>query len=176
MRAADLDLLFVPEGALPRPDHWQARWSQRLSTARFVETESRAVPDDLLAAVRAARRPVFFIAYSTGAILVAQAAPLLDGLDVRGALLVAPPSDATLATLNRGLWAGPAPRARLPWPSLVAASRTDPWASLTESQALAQDWGADFVDAGEAGRLDDESGFGPWPDGLLKLAAMLKKL
>lgn len=175
MRAAELDLLFVPESGLPGPDHWQARWSQRLSSARFVEPEGRATPGSLLAAVRAATRPVFFIAHSIGAIRVAQAAPQLAGLDVRGAFLVAPPADEALATLDGGVW-GTSPRRPLPWRSLVVASRTDPWATLSQSQRLAQDWGADFVDAGEAGRLDSEGGFGPWPDGLLRLAAVLKAL
>ena len=175
MRAADLDLLFVPEGPLPGPDHWQARWSQRLSSARFVEPEGRATPQALVTAARAATRPVFFIAHSVGAILVAQAAPLLAGLDVRGAFLVAPPADEALATLEGGVW-GASPRQPLPFRSLVVASRTDPWASLSQSQRLAQDWGAEFVDAGEAGRLDAEGGFGPWTDGLLRLAAVLKTL
>ena len=38
------------------------------------------------------------------------------------------------------------------------------------------DWGADFIDAGESGRIDADSGHGPWPDGLLKLGGFLKKL
>ncbi len=74
---------------------------------------------------------------------------------MRGAFLVAPPSEETLATLDGGLWPA-APRARLPWPAVLVASRTDPWCSHRQSLALASDWGADFVDAGEAGRIDAE--------------------
>jgi predicted alpha/beta hydrolase family esterase len=94
---------------------------------------------------------------------------------VRCAFLVAPPSEEVLASLDEGRWP-PIPRERLPWPSLMVASRTDPWAQLEESRALAQSWGADFADAGEAGRIDLESDHGPWPDGLLKLAGLLKRL
>jgi predicted alpha/beta hydrolase family esterase len=115
------------------------------------------------------------IGHSTGAVAAALAAPHLDGADVRGAFLVAPPADDALTTLDGGLWPQ-APRARLPWPAMLVASRTDPWASHRQSLALASDWGADFVDAGESGRIDAESGHGPWPDGLLKLGAFLKKL
>ena len=61
-------------------------------------------------------------------------------------------------------------------PAVLVASRTDPWSSHRQSLALASDWGADFVDAGEAGRIDAESGHGPWPDGLLKLGGFLKRL
>ena len=99
----------------------------------------------------------------------------LRAFDVRGAFLVAPPSEKVLATLDEGRWA-PIPRERLPWPSLLAASRTDPWASIDESRALAESWGSEFVDAGDAGRIDVASDHGPWPDGLLKLAGLLKRI
>ncbi len=176
MRASDLDLIFVPEGGAVSPDHWISRWSGKLSTARLVaEVDPLATAAGIVAAARRATRPALLIGHSTGAVAVALAAPELEGADVRGAFLVAPPDDETLATLDGGAWPAP-PRARLPWPAMLVASRTDPWASHRRSQALATDWGADFVDAGEAGRIDADSGHGPWPDGLLKLAALLKKL
>ena len=40
--------------------------------------------------------------------------------------------------------------------------------------ALARDWGAELIDAGEAGGLDAASGHGPWPEGLMRLAAFIK--
>ena len=118
---------------------------------------------------------MLLIGHSTGAVAAALAAPALEGADVRGAFLVAPPDDDTLTTLDGGAWPS-APRARLPFPSIVVASRTDPWASLRQSQALAREWGADFIDAGEVGRIDADSGHGPWPDGLLKLGSLLKRI
>ena len=175
MRASDLDLIFVPETGRVSPEHWISRWSAKLSTARLVDAgEPQETRRRLVAAARVSR-PTLLIGYSTGAIAVALAAPNLSGADVRGAFLVAPPSDDALAGLEDGAWPA-TPRALLPWPSVLVASRTDPWTSHRQSQALAEDWGAQFVDAGEAGRLDADSGHGPWPDGLLKLAAFLKKL
>jgi hypothetical protein len=176
MRVADLDLIFVPETGPVSPDHWIARWSAKLSTAQLIEADAPSVTLALLiAAARGAARPSLLIGYSTGAVAVAVAAPELEGADVRGAFLVAPPDDATLVTLDDGAWPA-SPRGLLPWPSLLVASRTDPWASHRQTQALAEDWGAEFIDAGEAGRIDADSGHGPWPDGLLKLATFLKKL
>jgi uncharacterized protein len=176
MRAADLDLLFVPESGPLSPDHWVARWAANLSTARLLSADQPgAMQDALIATARAAARPALLIGYSTGAVAAALAAKALQGADVRAAFLVAPPDEETLATLDGGLWPV-MPRSRLPWPSALIASRTDPWASLRRSQALAEDWGAEFIDAGEAGRIDADSGHGPWPDGLLKLGALLKKL
>ena len=64
-------------------------------------------------------------------------------------------------------------RARFPWPSLVAASRNDPNGAFDAVAALAFDWGAELVDAGHAGGLDALSGHGPWPEGLMRLAAFI---
>jgi predicted alpha/beta hydrolase family esterase len=58
----------------------------------------------------------------------------------------------------------------------MIASRTDPLAPFERSRALAADWGAELIDAGDSGRLDADSGHGPWPDGLLRLAKFLKGL
>ena len=176
MRAAELDLIFVPESGSLSPEHWQARWRAKLSSARLIETGEGVVnASAVVEAASRARLPIFFIAHSTGAIAVAQAAAQLSAFDVRGAFLVAPPSQAALATLDGGRW-GDIPRSPLPWPSLLVASGADPWATPDQSRALAADWGAQFVDAGEAGRLDEASGHGPWPDGLLRLAGLFKRL
>jgi len=176
MRASEFDILFVPDhGGLPA-DHWQNRWSARLSSARFVDAgEGPIPPAALVEAAALARRPILFIAHSRGAIAVAQAARDLRAFDVRGAFLVAPPSEKVLASLDDGRWP-PIRRENLPWPSLMLASSSDPWAPFEESRALAESWGSEFVDAGAAGRIDVASDHGPWPDGLLKLAGLLKRL
>jgi uncharacterized protein len=173
MRSSELDLIFVSDGGAPT-DHWQSRWRAKLSSARRVETgNSPPTPEDIVAAAARARQPILFIGHSVGAIAIAQAAESLRGADVRGAFLVAPPGEETLLGLHGGR-VGPTPRARLPWRSVLVASRTDPWAPFAQSLALAANWGSHFVDAGESGRIDAESGHGPWPDGLLRLAAFLK--
>jgi predicted alpha/beta hydrolase family esterase len=176
MRAADLDLIFVPESGLPDARHWLSRWSQKLSSARFAVSEGEALSaQGLVFEAQRSTKPIFFIAYSLGAIALAKAAPELKALDVRGAFLVAAPTEPALQTLEGGRWT-PMAREKLPFPSALVASRTDPWASYEASEALATDWGATLIDAGKAGRLDMESGHGPWPEGLLRLAGMFKPL
>ncbi|MGO9743580.1 MAG: RBBP9/YdeN family alpha/beta hydrolase [Roseiarcus sp.] len=176
MRAADLELIFVPEPGRPDPGHWLWRWSARLSSARFAEEFlDSAEPDAVAASAARASKPIFFIAHSLGAVAVAKAAPKMRDLDIRGAFLVAPPAPAALATLEARRWGAP-PRERLGFSSVLVASRTDPWAPFAESEALALDWGAALIDAGEAGRIDAASGHGPWPEGLLRLAGLFKRL
>ena len=65
-------------------------------------------------------------------------------------------------TLEAGGWL-PVPRERLPFPSIVAASRNDPLGSFDRVAELARGWGSRLVDLGEVGHLNPASGFGEWP-------------
>ncbi|MFB9360579.1 alpha/beta hydrolase [Amorphoplanes nipponensis] len=40
------------------------------------------------------------------------------------------------------------------------------------SSGTPRDWGAELVDAGDAGHLETASGYGPWPDGERLVAAL----
>lgn len=46
---------------------------------------------------------------------------------------------------------------------LVIASRNDSWLSHDKAAVLAQHWGLRLHDAGAAGHINAESGYGPWP-------------
>jgi hypothetical protein len=96
--------------------------------------------------------PAVLIAHSAGCITTVVWAANHTG-PVRAALLVAPP------------YIDGVERNRLPFRAIVVASRTDPHCSFAESQRYAEGWGAELVDAGDAGHIDTASGFGPWPDG-----------
>jgi predicted alpha/beta hydrolase family esterase len=50
-------------------------------------------------------------------------------------------------------------------PTVLVASRNDPWMSFDRSRDLADDLGADLIDLGHAGHVNVASGFGPWPGG-----------
>ena len=68
----------------------------------------------------------------------------------------------SIAELEAGGWL-PVPRARLPFPSIVAASRNDPLGAYDRVAELARGWGSRLVDLGEVGHLNPASGFGEWP-------------
>jgi predicted alpha/beta hydrolase family esterase len=90
-----------------------------------------------------------------------------------GAMLVAPPDldrfdiDPRLSTF------APSPRAVLPFPSVVVASRDDPFASYQRQREMAGNWLASVCDAGEAGHINAESGLGSWPAGQIVLDRLL---
>jgi predicted alpha/beta hydrolase family esterase len=178
MRASDFDILIVPNIGGGAAGDWPSRWRAKLSTARFVhpagpaDGRREAWTEAVVGAARKATRPALFVGHRLGAAAIADAGAALEGADVRGAFLVAPPDDKGLERLAGSGWI-PA-RAPLPWPSLVVASRNDPLGAYDAIAALASAWGADLIDAGEAGGLDAASGHGPWPEGLLRLAAFIK--
>ena len=45
MKAAEADLLLLPDLGGADDDHWQARWEERLSTARRVHQDDWHQPD-----------------------------------------------------------------------------------------------------------------------------------
>lgn len=183
MRTADCDIVIVPGYGGSGPDHWQTRWEQKLSTARRVEQDDWDAPkrdawvSRLLATVQGCARPVVLVAHSLGVITVAHAAPRLSPEVVRGALLVAPANvedETDLAAIEDRF--APIPRDPLPFPSVLVASRTDPYCSFEHAEDFSYAWGSAFVDAGDAGHINVESGYGPWPEGLMRFAGFLKTL
>jgi uncharacterized protein len=183
MRTSDCDILIVPGHTNSGPDHWQSRWQQRLSSARRVEQDDWDSPlrdawvSRLVNTVEGCRRPVVLVAHSLGVITVAHAAPLLPRAIVRGAFLVAPPDteDPRLVLAIERSFA-PVPRDPLPFPSLLVASRSDPYCAFGRAEDFAYAWGSALLDAGDAGHINTASGYGPWPEGLMRFAGFLKRL
>jgi predicted alpha/beta hydrolase family esterase len=183
MKSSDADILIIPGWSGSGPDHWQSRWEARLPTARRVEQEDWYKPSRqlwagrIVEAVRAATRPVVLVAHSAGCSAVAFAAEHLHPGEVAGGFLVAPASERA-----KGAVPGMGPdfvahrRDRLPFRSVLIASASDPYCTQDEARALAEAWGSEFVDAGDGGHLNSESGHGPWPDGLLRFASFIKSL
>ena len=114
------------------------------------------------------------VGHGLGGAATVEATRAIDGADIRGAFLAAPPNEAGLERLIGARWT--TARARLPWPSLVVASRNDADGAFEAIAALALDWGAELVDAGFASALDAAGGHGPWPEGLMRLAEFLKTI
>jgi predicted alpha/beta hydrolase family esterase len=84
---------------------------------------------------------------------------------VRGALLVAPPDPDGPAFPTAAVGFSPLPLNKLPFPSLVVASKNDPYASIEFAESAATAWGSHFVNIGDAGHINTESGLGEWNDG-----------
>jgi len=165
------NVLLLPGWQNSGPDHWQSRW-EALHGYRRVDQHDWMTPKrgDWIArledVILGCDGPVVLVAHSLGCILTAAWAQVSRSTArVQGALLVAP-GDAERDALRDVLpsWA-PIVRQRLPFPSVLVGSRNDPYGALARVQGLASDWGSRWVDLGEAGHINAESGLGDWPAG-----------
>ena len=163
--------LIVPGLKSSGPTHWQT-WLER-RTAGSVRVHQRDWNDphlpDWSSRVRReivrASGSVFIVAHSFGALAAAQAAS--DHAErISGMLLVAP-ADPEVFGVGEFL-----PNAPLGFPVIVVASTNDPWMPFDTAAAWSRLWGGDLVNLGEAGHINAEAGFGPWPEGL----ALLERL
>lgn len=183
MKAAEADLLLLPDLGGADDDHWQARWEERLSTARRVHQDDWHQPDReawvarVLEEVAAATRPVVLIGHGLGVLTAIHAAPRLPAGRVVAGFFVAPRDvdrNDPYTTMMAGF--GPAPRDPLPFPAILVASHSDPTCSFETAEDYGYAWGTLVVDAGEAGHLDSHSGQGPWPEGSLTLGRILSQI
>lgn len=167
-------VLTVPGYQNSGAGHWQTIWEKTRGDCQRVELGLWASPrrnpwvTKLDQAIRTADAPVILAAHSLGCLAVAWWAALAGqswGGPVIGALLVAPPDvDRADAVPSIGGF-GPSPQVPLPFPSILVASRDDPFATFQRSCDMAKFWGSSLLDLGDAGHINTDSGFGRWSDG-----------
>ncbi|HSP24052.1 MAG TPA: alpha/beta fold hydrolase [Saliniramus sp.] len=184
MRTSDCEILILPSHGELHPDFWLARWARQLPTARIVAHDDPHAPDPdahvaaLLAEIAGAVKPVVLVGHGLGALTIARAveADAAAMARVSGAYFVAAPDVESAGTPAPMQPFAPLPLVRLPFPSALIASRTDPHCDYARAKEFADAWGATIADAGESGHIDRDAGFGPWPEGLMRFAALLKAL
>lgn len=194
MRLSDLDIVIVPGWSSSGADHWQTRWEGNFKTARRIEQADWFAPkrSDWVSAIKegivAIDRPSLLIAHSLGVIATVHALDEMGGearRHVHGAYLVAPadvenaahwPVTRGQTFIDHGPDFAPIPMARLPVPSVLIASETDPYCAEDRAKAFADAWGSAYVPAGDAGHINVDSGHGPWPEGLMRLGWFLKQI
>lgn len=166
----EIPVLVLPGFGNSGPGHWQTLWEARHPAWRRVEfgqwdapvcEEWARVLDE---AVRDSPVPPLLVAHSLACLLVAHWAGQSTAA-IRGAFLVAipEPGNPSFPPTARGFT--PVPMQLFRFPSLVVASANDPFGSSAFARRCATAWGSRFVDIGEAGHINVDSGFGEWPEG-----------
>lgn len=173
-------VLTVPGLDGSGPEHWQTLWERR---CQRVQMGDWAFPERskwirrLDQEIRNSPAPVLIAAHSLGCLAVAwwgkERWSLGNQERVIGALLVAPADVERGRARDRMPSFSPIPREPLPFPSLLVASRNDPFASFETSRRIAAMWGSSFVDAGAVGHINVLSGVGEWLDGVRLLASLV---
>lgn len=158
-------ILIVPGLRGSNSEHWQSWFEHKLpNTLRVLQSdwETPHLPR-WAGAVRhelsRANGHVWIIAHSFGCLAAAHAA--FDFRDKVAGIMFVAPADPDKFNVAHSL-----PHVRLGFPSVVVASSNDPWLGLTKAAYWADQWGARLINLGNAGHINTESGFGPWPDGL----------
>ena len=171
-------ILTVPGLGGSGPDHWQSRWEARYPWIRRALLGTWDAPDRnvwahrLDAEISRAGGRVLLAAHSLGCLAVAWWAAIYGSgymQSVVGALLVAPPDADRQPGLPSIAAFAPVPALPLPFPSILVASRNDPFANFARAATMASYWGSHLVDAGDAGHINAESGLGDWPVGMTLL-------
>ncbi len=172
-------LLIVPGLGGSGPEHWQSAWERLDARCLRVEQENWDKPrlsdwvSALDAAIAAAPASVLLVAHSLGSILVSHWAARHASRRVVGALLVAPADvDSLQRTMPELSSFAPAPVLPLPFPSVLIASRDDPYVSFARAGRFARDWHAEFVDVGYRGHINADSQLGTWKEGRAVLAKL----
>ena len=177
-------ILTVPGLMNSGPGHWQSIWEAELPNCHRAELGGWSSPhrnswvSNLNDAIARIDGPVILAAHSLGCHAVAWWAALECSQwneKIAGALLVAPPEVDTATQDSRLLGFAPAPKALLPFPSIVVASRDDPYIRFERARLLAQFWGSQFADAGQVGHINAESGLSDWQFGQFLLTRFLPR-
>lgn len=175
-------ILTVPGLDNSGPGHWQTLWEQSRGDCRRVDLGMWDRPhrntwiNKLNLAIRAADRPVVLVAHSLGCLAVAwwaQMEPTEAIGRVAAAMLVAPPEVDFFPLDERLETFAPTPALALPFPSILVASRNDPYMGLNTARLLAKTWGSNFVDAGNLGHINAASDIGDWPLGQFLLGQLV---
>lgn len=144
--------------------HWQTWWQQKDRNARRIEQDDWTNPNlvawagKVRAAVDESPCNVWIVAHSFGC-LASLAVARERAAKIRGMFLVAPADPHKFGVTDK------VPHSPLPFPTVLVASRSDPWLSFDKATHWAEQLGSRFVDLGDAGHINIESGFGAWQTG-----------
>ncbi len=162
--------IIVP-GYLGSPEgHWQYWLKYQLENAETVVQDSWEFPqmdqwvDRLQQVISESDEPVQLIGHSMGCITIAFWAAMHDTSMIDSVILVAPADSESSYLPDDIIGFSPIPLVTFSFPSILIASHTDPYMSFDRALHLANRWGADFVDAGDVGHINIDSGHGAWPE------------
>lgn len=170
--------LTIPGYGGSPSDHWQTWFEQTLANCRRIEQQNwdKPVCSDWIDQIEREvalfdEKELVLITHSLGGIALVHWARKFKR-EVKGAMIVAPP-DVENPYEELGLESfAPIPFEKLPFPTILVASDTDPWATVSRSQYFADCWGSHFVNIGDAGHINVSAGFGRWDEGI----GLLKRL
>lgn len=174
--------------------HWQTWLESEVAECRRVrrvDWESPILADwalEIRREIDEAVGAVWIVAHSFGCLATSVA--VCDRTEkVAGVILVAPADPSRFSPLGHNELLRQSgkkddsntirdllPSGNLGIMGVLIASQNDPWMPFSTAQALADTWGLALHDAGEAGHINVESGYGPWPYIKMLLLSLRRKI
>ncbi|MEO8152621.1 MAG: alpha/beta hydrolase [Rhizobacter sp.] len=168
-------VLVVPGLHDSGPAHWQTwlqahfRHSVRVQQDDWGRADLERWADRV--AVTVAREPAarwVAVGHSFGCLALARYLAQ-EGQGIHAALLVAPADPEKFGVASR------LPQSRLVVPSALIGSDTDPWMHADSARAWARLWGSHFINLGDVGHINTESGFGALPQAKTMVELMIHR-
>lgn len=163
---------IVPGLGNSGPNHWQTHFEQQGPNFKRIEQTEWDAPasTDWIANIDQALSgydplTVVLIGHSLGVTAIANWAKHYRK-KIKGALLVAP------SDLEAPKYTFPTegfkivPLDEIDFKTIVVASENDEWVTLERAKYFANHWGSKFINIGNAGHINADSGFGKWNAGL----------
>jgi predicted alpha/beta hydrolase family esterase len=169
-------ILTVPGFHGSDENHWQT-WleqefpdSERLTGVNWVSPRIYPWAEALEKQLDTMSGQAILVAHSFGCLVSALIASWRPE-KLAGVILVAPAAPQRFSHYgpinesqkNLQTIASTLPDQRLNTLGVLVASKNDPWMSVVQADQLSRDWGLAFYNAGNAGHINSESGYGEWP-------------
>lgn len=165
------NILILPGWENSGPLHWQSLWEQVHGYARVAQHDwMRPLRGDWIARLEEVllgqQGPSILVAHSLGCQLVAAWAAHSRNTHLVSAALLVAPGDVEREEIRPLLasWS-PVVLHKLPFPSALLACHNDPYCDFGRARMFAKAWGAEFIDYGDKGHINADSGLGAWREG-----------
>jgi predicted alpha/beta hydrolase family esterase len=171
-------LLILPGYGNSGPAHWQSLWQDADPTILRIDGQNWDQPtrgqwvENLEQTVKRLGPDTVLIAHSLACLQVAHWAQNSQ-TPIKAAMLVAVPEPALAQ--GDGMVSGfaPLPLQRLNFPTLVVASTNDPYGRAEYARQCADAWGSRYLEIGDFGHINGNSGLGDWAQGKAWLNQLL---
>jgi uncharacterized protein len=177
------EIINVPGYGGSGEEHWQTFWEmanpaiKRVEQADWDHPEKETWVKQLADVVKQnASKPVILMAHSLGCGMVVHAVAegFLD--NVVAVFLVALP-DMERADFPKDIIGfSPVPRLKLPFPSTMIASETDPYITIEKIEEWANILGSEFINLGDRDHIGSAAQLGYWEEGMELFDQFMKKL
>jgi serine hydrolase len=162
----------IPGDGNSGPKHWQTYFEKTWSNVHRINQKEWDAPtrEDWIDTIENTLSSydlsqVILVGHSLGCSAIAHWAAKYNKI-IKGAFFVAVGDVDALPSDYPAKGFSPMPTQKLKFKSIVVASNTDPWVTLTRAKYFADCWGSEFMNIGDAGHINVDSGYGNWNKGL----------